>query len=302
MDNEFFRRHVTGPVVSINTPFLRNGDIDFAGLAAFIDFALDAGTKAILFTPGDSLYDVLNDQEIAELTKFTARHIAKRAMFIAAGNRWWTAKAVEFAQYAREVEADATIAVPPARGAVVRDLVDYYQAVSQHLPVFILSGSLSAVGVEPALETVKILLDQAPNVVGLKEDYGPEFARRACLLAHEKWAIFAGGQKQTHMDMLPYGCDGYMSIFMLLKPEISHTYWDAIERNDLKKATAVIRDYDMPVFQFLYSTFPAGGDAAQHGMLELRGICGRWRRKPLPDLTDADTEKLKTFLQAKSLL
>ena len=43
-------------------------------------------------------------------------------------------------------------------------------------------------------------------------------------------------------------------------------------------------------------TFAAGGDAGQHGLLELAGICGRWRRNPLPDLTEADMEQLKSFL------
>ena len=113
--------------------------------------------------------------------------------------------------------------------------------------------------------------------------------------------MFAGGQKQTHMDMLPYGCDGYMSTFMKFKPEIAHTYWAAIEKGDLKEAIAVIEGYDMPLFQFLYTTFPAGGDAAQHGLLELAGICERWRRKPLPDLTDEDMEKLQSFLTGLSL-
>ena len=302
MDRDFFRHHVTGPVVSINTPFLQNGEIDYAGLRRFIDFAIDAGTRTLLFTPGDSLYVVLTDDEIARLTEFTAQAIGRRAMFIAAADCWWTGKAVEFAGYARRVGADAVIAFPPSRGMTVPELVAYYKAVSDHLPVFVLSGSLGAVGLPSALATVKILLDEAPNVVGLKEDYGPEFAREACLLAHEKWAIFAGGQKQTHMGMLPYGCDGYMSVFMTFKPDVAHTYWRAIEGHDLTAAVAVIRDYDMPLFRFLYSAFAAGGDAAQHGMVELAGICGRWRRKPLPDLTDEDMERLQAFLQEKTLL
>jgi len=58
----------------------------------------------------------------------------------------------------------------------------------------------------------------------------------------------------------------------------------------------------MPLFQFLYSTYSAGGDAGHHGLLELLGICGRWRRNPLADLTNSDMEKLKTFLAEKLLI
>lgn len=297
MDSAYFRQHVTGPVVSINTPFTRDGEIDYAGLRRFVDFAIDAGTGALLFTPGDSLYVALTDDEVAELTRVAAEHIGDRALFIAAGDFWWTGKTLEFGEYARSVGADAYIAVPPIRGTTVAELVEFYTAASQVLPLFILSGSLGAAGVKPALEAVNILLETAPNVVGFKEDFNSAFARPACLAAHERWAIFAGGQKQTHMDMHPYGCDGYMSIYMTYRPEIAHSYWGAIERGDLTAAAAVIRDYDMPLVDHLYSAYPAGGDAAQHALLELAGICGRWRRKPLPDLTDADMETLEEFLR-----
>jgi len=302
MDTEYYRQQVTGPVVSINTPFTRDGEIDFAGLRQFVDFAIDAGTKALLFTPGDSLYMALTDDEVAELTRVTAEHIGDRALFIAAGDFWWTGKTLEFGEYARSVGADAYIAVPPIRGSTVAELVNFYTAASQVLPVFILSGSLGAAGVRAALEAVDILLEEAPNVVGFKEDFSSAFARPACLAAHERWAIFAGGQKQTHMDMHPYGCDGYMSIYMTCKPEIAHSYWGAIERGDLVAAAGVIRDYDMPLVEHLYSAYPAGGDAAQHALLELAGICGRWRRKPLPDLTDAEMEALRAFLQNRSMI
>jgi 4-hydroxy-tetrahydrodipicolinate synthase len=302
MNTNSFKARVTGPIVSINTPFLKSGDIDYDGLANFIDYSIDAGSKCVLFTPGDSLYCVLTDDEVFELTKFAGEQIKDRAMYLASADCWSTDKTESFARFAKEAGADATLVFPPNRGSTVHDMVDYFKAVSEHLPVFLLSASLAPLGVKGALETVKILLDEAPNIVGLKEDYGPEFIRPACLLAHEKWAIFAGGQKQTHMDMVPYGVDGYMSIFMTFKPEISQRYWAAIENNDLTAATLVIRDYDMPTIDFLYSQFPAGGDAAQHGMLELAGICQRWRRQPLSDLSDEEMEKLRGFFQDLGLL
>lgn len=302
MEIDYFRQQVTGPVVSINTPFTREGGIDYAGLRRFVDFAIDAGTRALLYTPGDSLYMVLTDDEVAELTRVTAELIGGRALFIAAGDFWWTGKTLEFGAYARSVGADAFIAVPPIRGSTVDELVDFYTAASEVLPLFILSGSLGAAGVEAALEAVNILLEKAPNVAGFKEDFCSAFARPACLAAHDRWAIFAGGQKQTHMDMHPYGCDGYMSVFMTYRPEVAHTYWGAIEKGDLPSAARVIRDYDMPLIKHLYSAYPAGGDAGQHALLEVAGICGRWRRKPLPDLTDADMETLEAFLHSRSLL
>ncbi len=78
-----------------------------------------------------------------------------------------------------------------------------------------------------------------------------DFARRLYLLAHERVAVFAGGQKVNHLNMWPYGCDGYMSTYMSLKPKIAHDYWRAIQTTDLQTARAIIRDYDMPLFDDL---------------------------------------------------
>ena len=296
MDIDRFRHHLTGPVASINTPFLENDDIDYDGLRRFVDFCIEAGAGTVLFTPGDSLYSLLTEAEVAEMTAFTADIVNKRALFIASAGFWSTRQTAAFAEYARDCGADAVIVAPPDRGMTVDGLVAYYDAVSKSLPAFILSAGLVSVGVRGALETVERLVDEVPGVVGFKEDFGPDFARGACARAHDKWVIFAGGQKQTHMDMLPYGCDGYMSTFIKFKPEVAHAYWSAIGNGDLDSAVDVIARYDMPLFDCLYNTFPAGGDAAQHAVLELAGICGRWRRSPLPDLSDEEMERLRTFL------
>ena len=302
MDRDRIRSHITGPIVSINTPFDADGAIDYEGLARFLDFVIEAGTRTILFTPGDSLYVVLTEKEFADLTDFTAKHINGRALFLAAAHNWWTGKAVEFAAFANQVGADAMLAVPPFRDATKRDFVDYYATLSKEIPVIVLSAGVSVFGVKGALEIIEMLRDEVDGVVGFKEDFCPEFARKACLLVRGKWSVFAGGQKQTHMDMHPYGCDAYMSVFMTFRPEIAHTYWNAIQQNDINAAVEIIRDYDMPVFDLMYSDFDAGGDAAQHAILEMVGLCKRWRRKPLPSFNDEDMERLKTALREKKLL
>ena len=302
MNREEFRYHVSGPICSINTPFCRDGSIDFDGLRNFVDHAITGGARTVLCTPGDSLYVSLTDHEVAEITKMLAEYIGDRAVFLAAADLWWRGKAVEFAKYAWEVGADAMLVTPPLRGApAVRGLADYYAAVAEYIPVFLLTGSLAEIGTDVSLEVMRVLLDEVPNVVGFKEDYDYEFARKACLLGYGRWAIFAGGLKQTHMNMHPYGCDGYMSHSVVVRPSVARTYWNAIEANDLTKATSIIRDYDMPLFDYLTS-LSVGPDGGEHAVLELAGICGRWRRDPMPDLTDEEMEKLADYLKSESIL
>ena len=79
------RKALSGPWPSIPTPFTRNGDIDFDALRKHLDFMIEVGkAKAIVLTWGDSLFSILTDDEIAQLTKVVAQHVNKRAYIVAA--------------------------------------------------------------------------------------------------------------------------------------------------------------------------------------------------------------------------
>ena len=47
------------PIPSISTPFLENGDIDWAGVDRIVDFEIENGAKSLLITNGDSLLTIL---------------------------------------------------------------------------------------------------------------------------------------------------------------------------------------------------------------------------------------------------
>src|SRR6185312_14300727 len=107
------RHALSGPIASISTPFTRDGAIDYRGLRTIIDYAIAAGSRTVLLTYGDSLYSLLTDQEVAEVTKVTVEHTANRAMVVAADRIWWTGKTAEFARYCREIGADMLMVLPP---------------------------------------------------------------------------------------------------------------------------------------------------------------------------------------------
>jgi len=296
------RQALTGPIASMRIPFARDGEIDYASLRNSIDFDVSAGAKTLLLTYGDSLFSLLTDQEVADITKAVVEHAAGRAMVVAADRQWATPKAAEFAQYARDVGADVVMVLPPSWGGSVtaETLVEHYAAVAVHMPVMVVTGAFVA---RPAmgLEVVKRLINDVPNVVAVKDDVCGEFARRLCSLAYGNLAVFSGGQKQNHLDVHPYGCDGYLSTFLTFKPHIAHVYWDAIEAGNIPAAVEVIRRYDSPYFDFVFD-LPGGFDAGIHGALELFGIAPRWRRKPYHSLNDAEMERLADFLRRLSLL
>ena len=61
VDRDTVRAALTGPIASVRTPFDREGDIDFSALRRIIDFDIEAGSKAVVLTAGDSHYFALSD-------------------------------------------------------------------------------------------------------------------------------------------------------------------------------------------------------------------------------------------------
>lgn len=297
------RARLTGPIPSLKTPFNEDGSVDFRGLRRLIDFNLGAGAKTLMLTAGDSHYVALSEKEIAEVTSVTIEHTAGRALVIAADRYFNTSQAIQFARFAKGAGADLLMVMPPDWGGscTPRTLADHYRAVAQVMPVMLVSNVFISRGQKFGLDTLKLVLAEAENVVAIKDDMCGEFARKMSLLVHDRWAVVSGGQKQNHLNNHPYGCDGYLSTFISLKPELAHAYWTAISANNMTEARRIIRDYDNPFFE-LVMALPGGFNAGIQAVLELKNIAKRWRRKPYHSLSDAELELLADGLKKIDLL
>ena len=300
MDTTPYKKALTGPCASIRTPFGKDGSIDYEALHKQIDFVIDAGASTVILTYGDSLFSLLTDDEIARLTKKCVEYVNKRVMLVAATGYWWTGKTRDFAAYSVEVGADMLMVLPPdwANSCTVETLVQHYAAAGEHIPVMVVTNYLIRRPQTFALEVIKSLYERVPQVVALKDDVTGTLVRKICLMTHERWALIAGGLKENHINMLPYGVDGYFSMHITFYPDIARKYWNAIKNGRMNDAIAIVRDYDMPLIDLLRS-LEGGFDAGIHGVLEILGLGKRYRRAPYHTLTDVQMEKLEDFLKLK---
>ncbi len=288
---------LTGPVMSLHTPFLATGEIDFASLRGLIERGIAAGSTTMLLTYGDSLFSLLTDDEVDQVTRIVTEQTAGRAAVVAADRIWWTGKTVAFARYVRDVGADLLMVLPPdwARSCTVDTLVDHYTAVAAEIPVMVVTNVFSR-STALGLEVLRRLRDEVPGIIAIKDDLVGGFARKMALQLHGHWAIISGGQKQNHFDLLHYGCDGYLSTFLTFAPQVTQAYWQAIQTEDWTTAAHIIRDYDKPYFEYILDMV-GGFDAALHGTYELFGLSQRWRRPPYHSLTDEQMEQLSQLLR-----
>lgn len=302
LDRDWVRASLTGPMTSVHPVFTREGELDFDGLARCIEHDLAAASGTMLLTYGDSLHSILSDREVGDLLRAVVRITAGRAMVVAADRQWPTRIEVEFAREARDAGADLLMVLPPNWGgsALVETLVDHYRTVAAEIPTMIVTAAFAGIQ-EQGLEVLRILVEAEPRVVALKDDLVGEFARRVGSLCHPAWAIISGGQKQNHLDMHHYGCDGYMSSFLHFNPPIAQRYWQAVTANDMAGAADVIARFDRPFMDRILA-LPGGFDAGIHATLEAAGLAGRWRRSPYYTLSDAEYDEFKAFLTDRGML
>ena len=92
MDRKEAMERMIGPVPSISIPFTQDGEVDYRGLADFVEFLVANKTSTLLITLADSLFSILSDAEIEEITRVVTRQNRGRAMVVAGTQRWWTQK------------------------------------------------------------------------------------------------------------------------------------------------------------------------------------------------------------------
>jgi len=303
MTYEQAREALTGPIGSIRPAFNSDGSIDYDGTANIVERHIEAGNGTILLTAGDSHYFCLTEQEITDLTRFVVQQTKGRAMVCAADLFYDTQHAGEFAKICADLGADMLMVLPPDWGGstTVQSLAEHYEFVSRQIPVMLVTNIFIPRGEAFGLEAIEKTLDMAPNVVAIKDDMCGLFARKMCARFSDRVAIIAGGQKQNHLDIHPYGCHGYLSAFSTFRPDIAQRYWQALEGNDIDAASRIVKDIDMPMFDVLLES-PGGFDAAIHGMLELFGLAQRHRRRPYHTLTDEEMARLAEQLRTLQLL
>lgn len=276
--------------------------MDYDSLGRMVEFDIEAGAGALLITWGDSLFSLLGDREIADLTTAVVERAAGRVAVVACTGRWATPQAVEFATFCREVGADIVQVFLPMwypGCALPEAVVEHHRAIAARIPVMANSAELQRSGAAEGLEIARVLVDRVGNVLAMKADVMGEFDCEMTSLVREHWAVMAGGQKSFHMELLPHGCQGYLSTFVTFSPSVTEAYWRAIGAGDIPAATRIIERIDRPFFDHIIGV-PGGFDAAMHGITELCGLTQRWRRPPFYSLADSEMDELAGFLESLS--
>ena len=281
------------PVPSVSTPFLENGDIDWRSLDRIVDFLIGNGARALLVTNGDSLLSVLSDQETAELNRRVIQAASGRALVMAGGKPWGGAQALEFAGFIREIGADVYLPMIPdwAQSASADQCADLLRMIGRVMPVMALTNLGNGRGIPQSVFS-RLIEEDAPGFVGVKDDMCGPYGRRLAALLDRRYAFLSGDRAENHLDVAPYGPDGYLSIFMRFLPDLAWGYWKRYRAGDYHACARWIMRYEVRFMDFIAKE-GIQFDLAIHALMARAGLCGKWRRTPYESANKSQEEALE---------
>ena len=225
-----------GSCVALSTPFTNDG-INFDTLAKLIDFHLDNNTDSILVCGTTGEPSTMTTAEKCSVIDFTVKRVAGRIPILAGVGTNNTVSSVEMAKYARDLGADALLAVTPYYNKCSVDgLIKHFGAMTDEakLPTIVYNVP-SRTGLNITPDTL-LKLSENKYIVGMKEASANitqivEMAR----LCQGKIDMYAGNDDHA-LPIMSVGGLGVISVTANVAPKEVHDMASAYLNGDLDSA------------------------------------------------------------------
>ena len=281
------------------TPFTDTGEIDADGMRRVLDFMIDAGVDGICILANYSEQFLLSDAEREMLTRLSIEHVAGRVPVIVTISHYATRIAVERARFAKALQADAVMIMPPYHGATLRgneqQTTAQFAAVGEAgIPIMIQDAPLS--GVELSAASLARMATDIEMVKLVKIECVRAADKLRLLLELGGAAIegpFDGEEGITLMADLDAGATGTMTSAMmpdLIKPVVTHH----LDGN--RAAAAAAYANVLPVIN--YENRQCGWLATKAAMVAGGVIKTDYCRHPVTSLNSESRAGLLELLQA----
>jgi 4-hydroxy-tetrahydrodipicolinate synthase len=294
---ESFLRGSYPPVI---TPF-KDGQVDFDTFRGLLERQVQYGSHGVVIAGTTGEPSSLTLDERCELIRVAVQTVGKRIPVVAGTGSQSLAETVEITKKADQYGADAVLVVtpyyikPPQRG-----LVQYFVSVAQqtHLP-FLIYHIPGRASVSLQTSTVAQIVEQAPNVVGIKHaSTDLEFVTDLLMRLGTEFRIFCGLESLS-LPMMSIGAAGTMNAVGNLDPARVAELCEAVAANRLEAARKLHFDL-LALNEAIFldtNPIPLKYMMSRIGLLEHPEL-----RLPLSPATKDQREKLDGVLSASGLL
>ncbi len=230
---------LAGIIPPVATPFTDDGEVDLPALERLIGFLLDAGVHGLFMLGSTSETATLTDRQRAAVIETGVRTAAGQVPVLAGVIDTATALAVEHAQVARRLGADALVLTAPfyLRPSQA-EIIEHFRAVGAAVDLPILAYDIP-VFVPTKIERATVLaLARDGVIVGLKDSSG-DLGNFRLLVSEARdldgFAAFTGSELLVDLALL-IGARGSVPGLGNVDPAGFVRVYDAVRAGDLETA------------------------------------------------------------------
>ena len=289
---------ITGSLVAIVTPMLKDGGLDLPRFRKLIDWHVAEGTDGIVVvgTTGES--PTVDFDEHKELIRIAVQHAHGRIPIIAGTGANSTAEAIELAESAKKHGATAQLSVVPYYNKPTQEgQYQHFRKIAEAVGLPMILYNVPGRTVADLQNDTVLRLAGVPGIIGIKDatanlERGTDLLRRA----PRNFAIYSG-EDATALPLILCGGHGVISVTANVAPKLMHQMCAAALVGDVKKARE-LNDLLLPLHQKLFietSPAPVKWAMAEMGLIE-NGL-----RLPMVPLSDKSYQAVREALHAAGI-
>ena len=277
-----------GSIPALVTPFTNQGAVDEQAFAAHVEWQISEGSSGLVpvGTTGES--PTLSHDEHKRVVELCVEVAAKRVPVIAGAGSNNTVEAIELAQHAEAVGADALLVVTPYYNKPTqKGLIAHYKAIAEavSLPIIIYNiPGRSVIDMSP--ETMGALAKAHKNIVGVKDATGKIERVSEQRITCGPDFVQLSGEDATALGFNAHGGVGCISVTANVAPRLCAEFQAATLAGDYAKALTY-QDCLMPLHKAIF--LEPGLCGAKYALSRTRGM-NRTVRLPLMATLEASTE------------
>ena len=289
-----------GTGTALITPFDENYDIDYSALENLVNKQLDNNIDSLIILGTTGEAPTIHRDEKKKLIKTVVNIVNGDIPVIIGTGTNDTSHVIQNSNDAKEWGADGQLVVTPYYNKGTQDtLYKHYSYIAEEtdLPI-ILYNVPSRTGVNLEAETTVKLAEDNESIIAVKEASG-DISQVAKIIANKPadFKVYSGNDDQA-FPLIALGGHGLVSVASNVVPgkfvELTHNLLD----NNMDAAREINNKYNVLMNSLFLETNPIPVKYA----VSQQGLCKNILRLPLSEMSEENSEKLKSVMQELEII
>ena len=284
--NDIFR----GVHTALITPFTSTGAIDIGAFKRLVEYQIEAGIDGLVpcGTTGES--STLSHDEHDRVVALTVEYADGRVPVIAGTGSNATIEAIQLSQHAEQAGVDAVLLVNPYYvKPTQKGLYLHFKAIAESVSIPCIAYNIqSRTGVNLENETLLKLMNEHPNIVGVKEASGSLDQMKNLLgLRREQFVVLCGDDNMT-VDLIEAGGNGVVSVAANIIPRQMKKMVHSALNGDI----GIAREMEKKLMPFFQACFVETNPIPIKTAMAMKKWCHESFRLPMCTLADEDNYRI----------